>query len=754
VSRTTTAWLLFAIASLARPRNAPAAVDTSILPPDRATVWNPGMMAVGGIPARNTICRTVSPGGGDDSPAIQAALDACPAGQVVLLSPGTFKVLDYLLVHGGITLRGSGPGVTILHKTNGARPRTDPMHPVDPTTYVYDAAPVVVVGPSRWPKVDTTSQNLTADGVKGASSVIVASAAGFSVGEFVLLDERSGASWQATPSGFPGSAKVWRGDKVAWNMHLPQQQYQDDNAFSDASGPYDSAPGTLPDAMSWFSRTDRPTCEIKEIASIVGSTVTFTTPLHIDYRKSHTAQLTGYTGANAFVTHAGVESLTAIGGADGQIRFENAAYSWARSIENTQWLGEGFAVDGSFRIEIRESFVHDGSWPEPGGAGYAISFAGGSSDVLVENNIVLNACKVVVVRSCGAGSVFGYNYTDDSWDFDSPTWVEVGLNASHMAGPHHVLFEGNYAPNLDSDYTHGNAIDLTFFRNWLSGQRRSFTDTGNVRAVGLAYGSWWDSVVGNVLGRPGQMSGWLYEDPAMTGNDSNWGGSAMWRLGYDPERWTMVPDPQTLSTVIRDGNFDYLTSSVHWHATPAGYALPSSLYLPGKPAFFGSVPWPWVDATGSTKLRTLPAKARYDAGKPFDPPPGGPPPPISAATKLNTLPPCRLVDTRNAAGPLGGPALAAGGLRAFVATGACGIPAGAVAISANITTVNPAANGDLVVYPNGVPAPPSASTISVRTGRTRANNTLVYLAPDGAFLVKNGAPGALDFVLDVNGYFR
>ena len=55
-------------------------------------------------------------------------------------------------------------------------------------------------------------------------------------------------------------------------------------------------------------------------------------------------------------------------------------------------------------------------------------------------------------------------------------WVETGLNASHMAGPHHVLFEGNYSFNADSDDTHGNAIYLTFFRNWLSGQRRSFND--------------------------------------------------------------------------------------------------------------------------------------------------------------------------------------------------------------------------------------------------------------------------------------
>ena len=51
------------------------------------------------------------------------------------------------------------------------------MQPVDPGTYVYDAAPVVIIGPSRWPKVDSTSQTLTADGVKGATSVAVASAA-------------------------------------------------------------------------------------------------------------------------------------------------------------------------------------------------------------------------------------------------------------------------------------------------------------------------------------------------------------------------------------------------------------------------------------------------------------------------------------------------------------------------------------------------------------------------------------------------
>jgi hypothetical protein len=223
--------------------------------------------------------------------------------------------------------------------------------------------------------------------------------------------------------------------------------------------------------------------------------------------------------------------------------------------------------------------------------------------------------------------VVGYNYTDDGWIYGTERWVEVGINASHMAGPHHVLFEGNYSFNADSDYTHGNAIFLTFFRNWLSGQRRDFRDGGNIRTVGLAYGSWWVSFIGNVLGRPGKMAGWNYTDRAMscdpngdncTGNSAHWGDSDIWKLGYDPERWGMYPDPQTLSTVIRHGNYDYLTSSQRWHNRPAGLAMPSSMYLTSKPAFFGSNQWPWIDpSTGTTY--TLPAKARYESGTPNSP---------------------------------------------------------------------------------------------------------------------------------------
>ena len=123
---------------------------------------------------------------------------------------------------------------------------------------------------------------------------------------------------------------------------------------------------------------------------------------------------------------------------------------------------------------------------------------------------------------------------------------------------------------------------------------------------------------------------------------------------------------------------------------------------------------------------------------------------------LFALTPCRAVDTRNPTGPLGGPALGGGASRTFTLAGACGIPATAKVVSANITVVNPAAGGDLVVYPATLAAPPAASTVSFRIGSTRANNAHLVLASDGTgrVIVKNNAAGALHLVVDVNGYYR
>jgi hypothetical protein len=118
--------------------------------------------------------------------------------------------------------------------------------------------------------------------------------------------------------------------------------------------------------------------------------------------------------------------------------------------------------------------------------------------------------------------------------------------------------------------------------------------------------------------------------------------------------------------------------------------------------------------------------------------------------------PCRLVDTRHAAGPTGGPALAPGATRSFPVTGGvCGISSTAIAVSVNLTAVQPAAQGHLILYPGDAAGPPLMSNINFAPGVTRANNAVVPLATNGGTInVKNGSSGAVHFVLDVNGYFQ
>lgn len=575
------------------------------LPADRMTAWNPGVTyGGGGIPERTTICATVSPVGGDSTSTIQDAIDSCPEGHVVLLTEGTFTCNNYLLLNKSITLRGAGAGRTIIRKTNGAT-----FGSYTPEDY----QPNLVIGPNRWPWADDdTSQDFVADGAKGATSITIADASGFAAGDFVKIDELSNASFRTDPL---GRGQIYASDdwRTVWWHHSP------------GIGSDDPVGGG---AEQWFSRPYRVTAETKEIASVSGNTISFTTPLHISYRVANQAQVTGY-GGNVHVVRAGVEGMTFTGGSDGGVRFQTAAYSWAKNIEIRTWLGHGVAFGDSFRCELRDSYIHDAAWPVPGGGGYAIALSGASAEILIENNISMMANKVIVAQCAGAGSVVGYNYMDDAiiGITGNEGWVEDGINGSHMVGPHHMLFEGNYSFNFDSDKTHGNSIYHTVFRNWLTGFRRPHENAladatqddrvdnaGPLRCIGAEAYSYWMSFVGNVLGVPGAMDGFVYE---VTG-DAGWTyEDGIWMLGWDDV--TPFPyDPVVAQTAIRDGNYDYLNNEQRW-ITSAPAPLPDSLYLTGRPAFFGTNPWPWVDpVTGTTY--TLPAKTRFDDGTPNEVP--------------------------------------------------------------------------------------------------------------------------------------
>ena len=107
----------------------PTSTGGGILPADRDASANwrmAGMLSVGGIPNRTTVCATVGPlgvgqGRYDQYPERHRCMPARSSG--FALAAGTFTIAEgnYVLLNKGITLRGAGPGVTMLQRTDGAR---------------------------------------------------------------------------------------------------------------------------------------------------------------------------------------------------------------------------------------------------------------------------------------------------------------------------------------------------------------------------------------------------------------------------------------------------------------------------------------------------------------------------------------------------------------------------------------------------------------------------------------------------------
>ena len=129
--------------------------------------------------------------------------------------------------------------------------------------------------------------------------------------------------------------------------------------------------------------------------------------------------------------------------------------------------------------------------------------------------------------------------------------------------------------------------------------------------------------------------------------------------------------------------------------------------------------------------------------------------PGPAVTDFYTLPLCRLVDTRLPDGPLGGPVLQGAVERTFALTGACGVPAGAKALVVNVTAVQPAAAGNLQIYPADA-ARPLTSTLNFAAGEVRANSAILPLSGDGTgrVTVRAGLTGTVHLAVDVSGYFQ
>ncbi len=123
----------------------------------------------------------------------------------------------------------------------------------------------------------------------------------------------------------------------------------------------------------------------------------------------------------------------------------------------------------------------------------------------------------------------------------------------------------------------------------------------------------------------------------------------------------------------------------------------------------------------------------------------------ASALAFYPLTPCRIADTRNQAGSLGGPFIAGGGSRAFpVLSSSCHIPSSAKAYSLNFTAVPHKTLGYLSIWPTGQ-SQPLVSTLNAYTGTVTANAAIVEAGTGGD--ISAYAFDDTDVILDINGYF-
>jgi len=127
-----------------------------------------------------------------------------------------------------------------------------------------------------------------------------------------------------------------------------------------------------------------------------------------------------------------------------------------------------------------------------------------------------------------------------------------------------------------------------------------------------------------------------------------------------------------------------------------------------------------------------------------------------------SITPCRIVDTRDPPGVLGGPALESGTTRSFpidVAPAACGVPSTAKAAVLNVTLVEPTLEGFLTIWPFNTPQP-EVSTINAAAGEPAiANGAIVPLTTDSSFNISviygtAVSGGTAHLLIDVTGYFQ
>jgi hypothetical protein len=543
----------------------------TIIAANRSIDWSQAGIP-GGIPDRTTICATLSPGA--TAAQINAAIAACNNG-VVYLNAGTYNLSTGITFAGrdNVTLRGASPTRTIIKVASP-----------DGCSGYY--ANICVEGSSiGTPPPSSNIHNWTAGFGKGATQITLDSASGVSVGSALVLDQL-------------------------------------DDATDPGATAYISCSSSVSQENCPVTRTGRSQQQFVRVVSVSGNQVTISPGLHMpNWRASQQPQVWWW-GESAEMN--GIEDLTlddTNGTETGGIVFRNAYTGWVKNIRSLNSNRNHIWLFRTARIEVRDSYFYGNK------SSTTLSYGVESymtSDSLVINNIFQHVSRPIMMGPA-SGSVYAYNYAIDMYYTTPLGWMNASINGSHDAGVVMNLFEGNIGTGFLMDLYHGTGALPTLFRNRFTGKEPGKAQ--NTSVINVWGYNRLANIVGNVLGTSGYHT--KYEDSHVAPGTPGSNDTSIYLLGYTgvDETTPLGYDPVAVTTMLRWGNYDYVTGQTQWNAAeiPAGnpvpstHTLPASMFLSSRPTWWGTMPWPAIgpdvsggDVDPAGHAYRIPAQVCYD----------------------------------------------------------------------------------------------------------------------------------------------
>ncbi len=583
------------------------AAGQGIIPADRLTNWNPGVTVgvPGGIPARTTIGSTVDAatyGTGlvDASAAIAGAIDSCPAGGVVYIPAGTYRLDNrvYRAYASNVTIRGAGPGLTIL-KSNVAQQ-------------------ALLLGTGDWPR-PAGGIAILSGATRGSTTLTLSDASTITVGKLARVEQND------LPYVISATAPTTNGRLMSATFRVSGKSGNVVTVTPPLPIDFTASPSLVPYAISPLVSTG-----VEDLT--IDCNGTSWTGIEFD-------QSWGCWVKNVEIKNSTGRQMFFVCFVSGEIR-----HNYTRDVVGGGPNHEGIDLyqDDSFNL-IEDNITYNGGFP-----GIILGDSqGGCAGNVIAFNFSYNA-------NTGASTTAGMDISVSHGPHNIMNLVEGNIaggmgSDGYFGSTSHITVARNWFTATHPTATDNLiAVNIGRWNNYFSVVGNilgtsAFSASGQYQPVAsFSYGTQVIFKLGFPnMGNNGYSMTWGPSTPPdytaqsahQPGGDSHGtGGNTLQEL-----------DLNVAGTMIRHGNYDYLHKATVWDSTITDHSIPSSYFRTGKPTYFGNLAWPPFDpasppgALNDANISRIPAGYRYVHGS--DPLTSTPPPargiPVQAALSQN-----------------------------------------------------------------------------------------------------------------------